>query len=140
MLENPFKTWWKARQYFKFPKIKISFNRVNTGLFIKSKDILWKDKFNSPRIVEFPYIKIGLLNYEIVIEFNHYKINEFGEKEEINYEYWEHLLKYLYYDHSLKIDSYWEFYSKIQKKPICSINQIYYLTKEGLHKLKEYYE
>ena len=37
VFENPLKTWWKARKYFKFPKVKFRFG----GLW--RKDIRYLD-------------------------------------------------------------------------------------------------
>ena len=51
-VENPFKTYYKVRKYFKFPKIKIKFGKVKDKnkakiLNVKSRDLDYKYKFSS---------------------------------------------------------------------------------------------
>lgn len=166
-IENPFKTWWNARKYFKRPKLHfrfifcpyikpdfeylnkkikerpyiderkesiehikdlinrhsyhyncpyISYDYMGRILDIKMSDVQWKDKFNSPRHERSPYIYFCLFKL-IGFSINFYipKYNEFGERENGDMEYWEYLLDYLYYTKSLKINSCWQYDSKIYR-------------------------
>lgn len=96
-IENPFKTWWKVRKYFKFPKLHISTTnkyRSNYWFHIKTFDILWKDKWNSPRHEISPRITINIFKkftLSISIEGN----------IEYSWIYWETILDYLYYTNDL---------------------------------------
>ncbi len=135
VLENPFKTWWKARKYFKIPKTKISFfykkhsefipapyvcvDRISKIIDINIHDIIWKDKWDSPRHEINPYIFVCLFRkFGFIIQPKIYWYNEFGEKNEedssyLDIVYWEYLLDYLYYSKNLKLDSWWTSDSKI---------------------------
>ena len=124
-IENPFKTWWKARKYFKMPStatIRIVTNETPYArkdycakiLDIWIHDLCWKDKFRSPRHERNPLIFICFFNWlSIWIYPNIYRINEFGEKENGDMYYWEYLLNYLYYSKSLKLVDVWSYDSKI---------------------------
>lgn len=132
-IENPFKTWWKARKYFKRPKLKFhiywkdkgvtkyeeNFHYYNWGgkiLDINIHDVWWKDKYNSPRHEFDPIIYIGLfklINFSITFHINFR--NEFNEKEDGNLEYWEYLLDYLYYSKNLLNYGGWHTNSKLYK-------------------------
>lgn len=102
-IENPFKTWWKARKYFKRPKLhcrftRENFYRVGKILDIEICDIQWKDKWNTPRHEKSPIISIKLFRrFEFSIIFYIYYIDEFGDKKNGDMEYWEYLLNWLYY-------------------------------------------
>lgn len=98
LIENPFKTYWKARKYFIRPKIRFQcvlgpqHNYTGRLLELNIQDISWKDKYNSPRHEIDPRINIVLFNYiEFYISFTH---ND-------NIIYWETILDYLYYEHNL---------------------------------------
>lgn len=67
-------------------------------LDIKSYDILWKDKYDSPRHEESPYVAISILGYTL---FWTWKLYPHLKHEDYNY--WEQALWYLYYYHN---DSY----------------------------------
>lgn len=100
MIENIFKTWWNARKVFKRPKIVFYLGKWVTGLPIYRKnisyplgicsyDIIWKDKYNTPRFEYPPTINIVFLRrYQLLI---------WMKQDE---DYWEQLLWYLYYSNS----------------------------------------
>lgn len=130
VLENPFKTWWKARKYFKIPKTEISFfckkypgfipapyasvNRLSKIIDINIQDVGWKDKWNSPRHENNPFIFVCLFRkFGFLIQPKIYGINEFGEKKEEDIIYWEYLLDYIYYCKNLRLDSCWTSDSRI---------------------------
>lgn len=119
-IENPFKTWWKARKYFKLPKIKISFSKSKWSFPYASKlrqgkildinihDVIWKDKYDSPRTERSPLIYICLFGkYSIWITPSITYKDEFNEKHNGNDYYWDYLLSYVYYTDSLKCYSTW---------------------------------
>ena len=125
-INNPFKTWWKARKYFKRPSIKCHFgllkynfpyanrNYIGKIIDISIHDVGWKDKYDSPRHERNPYVWIclfRLFRFEIGTRIN--DITEIGKVEDRSTFYWEYLLDYLYYSKSLKINQCWEYTSKV---------------------------
>ena len=125
-ISNPLKTWWQARKYFKFPKVKWYFYSNKYSYPFASKhwqgkildidihDVYWKDKWNSPRHERNPLIYICLFGkYTMCIRFTAEYINEFGEMKDHGMEYWEYLLDYLYYSKSLALKSCWQYDSKV---------------------------
>lgn len=129
-IENPFKTWWKAKKYFKFPDITISYGWQpyhypyassywrGKILDINIHDIYWKDKFNSPRHERNPLIYFCLFSrLSLWIIFGKKYRDEFGEKQDGSLEYWEYILSHLYYskNKSLKCYSNWTTDSKLYK-------------------------
>lgn len=169
-IENPFKTWWKARKYFKIPHTVIKF--INNKhrfpyackywqgkiLDINIHDIEWKDKWNSPRHEFNPLIYICLFGrFSIWIYPKIYWFDEFGERKSEDMHYWEYLLDYLYYSKSLKLSSMWTTDSKIARirkygnaedgsEDTFSPMQIYIpthlisLNKKGLKEFRKLYE
>ena len=168
-IENPLKTWWRARKYFQFPDINI-FTTTDKYCFpyaskywqgkildINIHDVYWKDKWNSPRHERDPLIYICLFNrLALWIVFTKKFINEFGEKEDYSMHYWEYILDYLYYSKSFKLSSVWTTDSKIAKirkygnaedgsEDKVSPMQLYIptqlisLNKKGLKKFRELY-
>lgn len=124
-IENPFKTWWKARKYFKRPKIKfnIFFISYKTHklrgklLDIDCWDIRWKDKFDSPRHEISPHISVTLFGkFGFNISSHIYYKDEFGEKQNGDMIYWEYLLEWLYYKKTLRCYSTWTGDSKLYKE------------------------
>ena len=127
-IENPFKTWWKARKYFRFPDIRITISN-NSYIYpyasskwrgkildIDIHDVMWKDKYNSPRHERNPLIYICLFSLiSLWIVFPKSYINEFGEREDASYAYWEYMLQYLYYSKHLKCYSCWVSESKLYR-------------------------
>lgn len=117
-ISNPLKTWWKARKYFKRPKInfyvytyfkrKISHYPYASNIWlgkildICSHDIFWKDKYDSPRHERSPIIFICLFStIAIWITFSNKYVNELGDEQCEDIHYWEFLLWHLYYDKDL---------------------------------------
>lgn len=97
-IQNPFKTWWKVRKYFKFPELYISSTNKYYSeywFYIQTFDILWKDKWNSPRQEINPRITISI--------FKKFALN-ISIEGNIKYSwiYWETILDYLYYTNDLK--------------------------------------
>lgn len=169
-VENPLKTWWKARKYFKFPDIFVSLSS-NKNIYpyatnkwrgkildIEIQDLYWKDKWNSPRHERDPLIYICLFSkFSLWIGFTKYRIGEFGEKESASMEYWEYMLDYLYYSKTLSLDSFWQVDSKIAKitipgnaedgsedtkkpLPIYIPTHLISLNKKGLKQFKKLYD
>ena len=57
-MENPLRTWWKVRKWFRIPKPSIYFGSIISGLpcelpnkwiELHSYDVTWKDKYNKRR-------------------------------------------------------------------------------------------
>lgn len=128
-IENPFKTWWKARKYFKRPKLCFStftssFRSHKKGgrlLEIDCMDVIWKDKFNSPRHEISPYISILLFGkFGIRIDTAIYYGDEFGDRQRGDMEYWEYLLEWLYYKEqkTLKCYSGWSTQSRLYSRVV----------------------
>ena len=101
-MENPFKTWWKVRKWFKFPKPSIYFGPIVSGLpyglpdkwiELYIYDVIWKDKYNSPRFEFTPQINLNLFKkYQLLLTF----------QTSDDYLYWETILDIIYYNKSLK--------------------------------------
>ena len=111
-LENPLSTWWKAKKYFKRPKIHCRFflvdkfknypyatwKRIAKILDVWISDVAWKDKWNTPRHERSPLVWVCLFRkFGFSIRFNIYYEDEFGDKYKGDMEYWEYLLTWLYY-------------------------------------------
>lgn len=111
-IENPFKTWWKVRKYFKRPKWECHFHLVKTYkgypyatwnwlgkiLDINIHDVWWKDKWNTPRHERNPLIYICLFRKFAFTAIPHiWYYDEFGEKHSRDMTYWEYVLDFLYY-------------------------------------------
>jgi hypothetical protein len=98
-LENPLKTYKKIKKYF-LPlkvKIEINFGKSNKAKIfeLNSFDVLWKDKYNTPRHEFNPRIMLSLFNYiHLYVWFN-------VEDSLSDMVYWESALTWLYYDRGL---------------------------------------
>lgn len=168
-IENPLKTWWKARKYFKFPDVRIVLtNNIHAYPYASSKwrgtlldvdihDVYWKDKYNSPRHERNPLIYICLFSkWSLWITFHKTFINEFGDKTDESIHYWEYMLDYLYYSKTLKLNTFWTTDSKVAKiidvgdsedgsddkiKPMTIYipDQLISLNKKGLKVFKQLY-
>jgi len=114
-MENPLRTWWKVRKWFKFPKPSIYFGPIVNGLPIDfpSKwvelhcyDVTWKDKYDSPRFEFEPQINLELFKkYQLLLTFK-------TSNDDV---YWETILDMVYYNKSLKeaiARNTWENYNK----------------------------
>ena len=146
-IENPLKTYYKVRKYFKFPKIKIKFGRVKEKnkakiLNIKSRDLEYKCKYRELVHVADPYIKIYLFNkFWIYIYFTAEFTNDLGDRETCSTLYWEQILIYLYefqnvYD-TFKCGYSQKYFSKLySNKLIEIIPSLVCLNKQGLKQLK----
>lgn len=95
LFTNPLRTYNKIKLYFKSIKgffyfgkqRKVPLTFWNPNFLITSSDVMWKDKFHSPRFEESPYFLINLFGYSIGY------IWKFEDEDE----YWEQALWYLYY-------------------------------------------
>ena len=99
-LENPLKTYNKIKGYFRSLKMQCSFQRWKANeaqiLSINSFDVIWKDKYDSPRHEFNPRIEISLFNYF------HWRIDfTLGDDSMDDIVYWETALYWLYYDKTL---------------------------------------
>lgn len=126
-LENPFKTWWKARKYFKRPRLGLKWytgrSIVGQGkiLNLHVSDVRWKDKYDSPRHEFSPFININLFNIiGLYVRSRIPYLDEFGERQDGSMEYWEYLLDWLYYEDkkTLKCYSTWITQSKLYEEVI----------------------
>lgn len=128
-INNPLKTWWKARKYFKFPHVFIGIycnsclhpyatNKWRGKILdVNIQDVMWKDKCDTPRHERNPFIYICLFSrLSLLITFPMRYKNEFDEWEDCSDDYWEYMLDYLYYSHNLKDFSFGVMSSKIYKK------------------------
>lgn len=135
----PLKLWRKkGKKYFKKPKLQIRFfygkNKSIKGkiLDIYCNDILWKDKFNSPRYEESPYFtlyffrRIGIeLTWKIIY------IDQECKLKDVSSEYWEYLLNYIYYDRPLNDFDVWLTRSQIYQGNIYTPTPQISLNKRG---------
>lgn len=160
-IENPLKTWWKCRKYFKRPKISIhffisplyncpyaSYKWIGKIIDISCVDVYWKTKYDDIRYERPPYIWVCFFKrFGFSINFNTYFRNEFNEKCNFNEYYWDYLLTYLYRNNDLsKVPTYIgtsKIYKQINPKDdsikfVDSVVQIvqYSLTKKGIKQLK----
>ena len=101
---SPLRTWRKAKKYFRFPDIKFhlitypySYYKFNWYDFLHISDIIWKDKYNSPRHEGNPYIIINLFN---LIQFQ-WEFGRWINNKDYSLEYWESLLYYTKYNKSI---------------------------------------
>ncbi len=117
--ENPLKTYNKIKKYFKplKPVIHVDCCKSNCVkiLEINSFDVLWKDKYDSPRHERNPIITISIFNYL------HIRINFNTSDESLDdMVYWEAALNWIYYNFSLSkaIDESlgWSQYNEETKK------------------------
>ena len=127
-LQCPFATWWKAREFFVRPKFTMYFgpmfkNNIQRGfwpfastrfvewntkrwfpIYVSSWNIMWKDKFESPRYEHPGYFALFFgRNYRTCWQFafivkapETYNINDCTRKA-IDEGYWESVLDYLNY-------------------------------------------
>lgn len=63
--KNPFRTIWGVKKWFKFPKPRFWVykyykwkNDSTPFIYFESRDVSWKDKFDSPRHERNPYFKV----------------------------------------------------------------------------------
>ena len=120
-LQNPLKTYWKIKKYFKTIKFKISIGASKRNdskiLTIRSYDVSWKDKYNSPSHERNPIIYISIFNCL-------YMYIEFTLKKDslVDLVYWEAALYWLHYRKNLHIAvkkaSGWTDYNNGKKKKI----------------------
>ena len=100
-LSNPFKTIKKIKKHFKPLQSYCSFGKEVYPIFYASKpsyiqiitrDVSWKDKYDTPRFEDYPFIWFSFLGYNIII---YWDLPEHQRNE--TEDYWEQALWYLYY-------------------------------------------
>lgn len=100
-LENPLKTLKKIKKVFKPCKLIFSCTEHDGNIFwfttpkpiqIISRDLIWKDKYSTPRFEGSPYIWIHLFWLNLYC----YWIPKINEK--YYDDYWEQVLWYIYYN------------------------------------------
>lgn len=154
----PLRSWWKAKKYFKFPKLQIQpffalrisamtetmykiGIKPNIKLFgkeylishscsapyannkligkiidISCSDVMWKDKYNTPRHERDPYFYISFFRlFGVWITFGKKYIDPDCNLKNASMEYWEYMLDYLHYSKSLIITDFWEYNSNVYK-------------------------
>ena len=99
-IENPKKTLNKVKNIFK--PLRCTFNfywRKHSSILycqkpvyihIMARDVLWKDKYNTPRFENEPFIWISLFNLNFIWKWTVYP-------HHYDDEYWEQVLWYLFY-------------------------------------------
>lgn len=103
-IENPFKTMNSIRKVFKPLKCYFKFGKIYSPILwcgdisyihIVIRDVGWKDKYDSPRYEEPPYVWIHLFG----LNFIWYWSLPIYQHREIS-DYWEQVLWYLHYYHT----------------------------------------
>ena len=99
--ENPLKTYKKVKKFFLplKPKFQLSFHKGNCAkiLELNSFDVMWKDKYDTPRHELSPYITLVLFN------FIHLRVNFVADSDSLSeMVYWEAVLYWLYYGKTLQ--------------------------------------
>lgn len=134
-MENPLKTWWKVRKWFRFPKPSIYFGPIIDGLPIGFPnkwielhcfDVTWKDKYNSPRFEFVPQINLELFKkWQLLLTF----------QTTNNDVYWETILDIIYYNASLpqaiKRNTWEQYYNKKELTKDVNAFTMGFLTPKG---------
>lgn len=102
-IENPFKTFNKIKKFFIKPKFNIVYNcwyysKYNPKILsLYITDVIWKDKYNTPRFEINPKLDI------ILFRRWHFRL-EFGFDNGGCYDmtYWETALNWIYYNKTLQ--------------------------------------
>lgn len=91
-----------------------SYNRVGKIIDIWSSDVMWKDKYDSPRHERDPFIWICFFKtFGFSINFKINYVDEEGKICDGGMYYWEYLLDFLYYRKDLtKWDKWENYYTK----------------------------
>lgn len=102
-LGNPFKTMNKLKGVFKPLKCYFKFSTTNWNpvlwcsnpahIHIVSRDVMWKDKYDTPRYEVSPYIWIHLFKWNFIW---YWDLSE-HQRGRLTDDYWEQALWYLYY-------------------------------------------
>ena len=106
-INNPLRTYWKVKKYFKpmtlhwYIGSKLMSPLPPYGycakiLDIYSTDVIWKDKYNTPRHEYDPCISITLFNKWCIGCYWKFELNN----QDYSMQYWESILDYLYYDYT----------------------------------------
>lgn len=165
-IENPIKTWWKARKYFKFPHVAckvfrdkysapyMCLDNVGKILNITIRDVGWKEKWYTPRHETNPVIWITFFRqFHFMVTFTIPVLDDVCHVVDRSMEYWEYLLDYLYYTKTLKPNECWQYDSRLfqmttyssqgdKKKPypILIQPQLFSLNKRGQKEFNRLYD
>lgn len=134
-MENPLRTWWKVRKWFRFPKPSIYFGPIIDGLPIgfpdkwvelHCYDVTWKDKYNSPRFEFVPQINLELFKkWQLLLTF----------QTTNNDVYWETILDIVYYNvplqRAIKINTWKQCYNKKELTKDINAFTMGFLTPKG---------
>ncbi len=102
---TPWKTWKKARKYFRFPNIRLRASLFPNLFiyflhwydFIYICDINWKSKYSEPRHEDNPCIVLNFFNYfQVKLE-----LGRWIQGKDYSMQYWESLLCYTVFGMSL---------------------------------------
>lgn len=111
-IENPIKTMNKLKGVFKplkcYFKFKISIFAPYPVLWVSKpsfihiifQDVMWKDKYDTPRYELPPYIWIHIWKMNFIWYWDLPNTLEYN-KEDLTEEYWEQALWYLYYTNTI---------------------------------------
>lgn len=89
---NPFKTYNKIKHIFKPLTWKMDHGPSSHLFCIEARDVSWKDKWNSPRFEQSPFIYIDLFYHGFLFRFT----------DDYEWIYWETILDYLYYNKTIE--------------------------------------
>lgn len=106
----PLWSWWKARKLFKMPKCKLyigKWGEINIGPIYRDNlkkfvhfdmyDVSWKWKFDEIRYEYPPYISLVFFRkWQVALIWTVLGYDECGRTSDLNTEYWEFLLTWLY--------------------------------------------
>lgn len=134
-MENPLRTWWKVRKWFRFPKPSIYFGPIIDGLPIgfpdkwielHCYDVTWKDKYNSPRFEFVPQINLELFKkWQLLLTF----------QTANNDVYWETILDIVYYNvplqRAIEINTWEQCYNKKELTKDINAFTMGFLTPKG---------
>ena len=105
-MENPLRTWWKVRKWFRIPKPSIYFGPIILGLpcglpdkwiELHSYDVTWKDKYDRPVHKWNPYFAITIFRKWII-----YWTLCWSKDYIENMTTWEVILAHNYYNEDIK--------------------------------------
>lgn len=109
-IENPFKTMNKLKGVFKPLKCYFKFSRKDwypvlwvsnpSKIQIMFRDVMWKDKYDTPRYENCPYIWIHLFGLNFIWYWLLPNTLEYTKEDTID-DYWEQALWYLYYHNNI---------------------------------------
>lgn len=150
-IENPFKTWWKVRKYFKLPNISLhffghiykncpyaNFKNAASVLDIWCNDVYIEDRHGYPSHVRSPFIWVCFFGkFGFSINFNVWYTNHKGWKTSGDSYYWEYIDSILHYGKTLNDVECWTSKDFNTGKRIPVPTPFFSLNKRGLSMLTE---